>query len=358
MSTLIPSFLQPIATPTAAAGGAKAVQQALKDVRDDAKELRQSLKAAAAAPAPTAIRPVGLFDQKSWSLVSSLNQLLGSLSNLLGSWFETPAKPPKGNQPSTPTPTQPTKGVTEFKVSSFNILGSSHTAPGGLKASWDSGPARVRGVVDLLEQKDVDVVGFQEMAGDQAKTFKQLAGDTFGLYPGPTKQHLASHNSIAWRKDTWELVEARTVDMVGHKGRNQPSPVVLLKNKQTGQQAYFTNFHNAPGYHIGTQQHNRDKARAAQVELVNKLKKSGLPVIVTGDMNEKHAYFNDMKQQAGMHAANEGPKGKAPRHIFIDWIFGSEGVKFTGFQRDTVTSRRKISDHGMLVSNVRIGGKG
>ncbi|MFP5502030.1 MAG: endonuclease/exonuclease/phosphatase family protein, partial [Candidatus Sericytochromatia bacterium] len=264
----------------------------------------------------------------------------------------TPSQPPTTQSPSQP-PSQPTKGKTRFVVSSFNVLGSSHTVGG--KGGYASGVARIRQVADLIRAKGVDVVGFQEFASDQAREFKRVAGGEFGTFPGPSKRHLGSHNTIAWRKDTWKLVESYTVDMPSHKGRMQPSPVVRLKNKHTGQEVYFTNFHNASGFHINQQQHWRDQATTQQVALINKLKRSGLPVIVTGDMNEKANYHRRLTNEAGMDAANELKNGSLPRALYVDWIFGSQDVTFKGYHRERKSVLQKISDHGMLVSKVVVG---
>ena len=59
---------------------------------------------------------------------------------------------------TTPTPA-PSGPVADFTISSFNVLGSSHTR-GGARGK-QSGVARMAGAVDLLAQHDVDVVGFQ-----------------------------------------------------------------------------------------------------------------------------------------------------------------------------------------------------
>lgn len=313
----------------------------MRDARADLREARAP-QAATAQPAYAA--PATLPD-----VLAAIGDLLGRL----GAWLLPPAAPVA----PAPSPTAPTKGGARFVVSSYNILGSGHTVPGADAAEYASGPTRIRWAAELLRAKGVDVVGFQEMANDQAAAFVQAAGQDFGLFPGAGKGHLRSHNSIAWRKDTWDLVKASTVDMPSHKGRMQPSPIVRLRHKATGEEVVFTNFHNAPGYHIGAQQHNRDRARALQVDLVNRLQReTGLPVIVTGDMNEKDVYFRDMTTRAGMTAANQGPRGQAPKHMAIDWIFGSAGVRFRNYLRERGPLGRKISDHAMLLSEVRLPG--
>ena len=320
----------------------------LAEVRSHARAARRvAMLARRQAAAPSAAPAI--------SLQGVLQALQGMLATL-GSWLGFPAPlpaPPSPLPPVTPSPS-PSGKVARFTVSSYNILGSSHTVPGADAAQYASGPTRIRWAAELLAAKGVDVVGFQELNQDQAIAFKQATGNTYGIYPGKSKG-LMPHNSLAWRKDTWDLVKAYTVDMTGHRGRRQPSPVVRLRHKETGKEVYFTNFHNAPGFRPGTQQQNRDRALAEQVTLVNRLKReSGLPVIVTGDMNEKVKYFDGMTRDAGMHAANEGPGGKPPKQMGIDWIFGSAGVKFSRFLRERGPLGRKVSDHAMLVTEARI----
>jgi endonuclease/exonuclease/phosphatase family metal-dependent hydrolase len=138
-------------------------------------------------------------------------------------------------------------------------------------------------------------------------------------------------------------------------GRQQPTPLVRLRNKETGQEVYVMNVHNAPGYHKGgTQQKWRDLAVNKQVALINELKqKTGLPVIVTGDMNDKAIAFTRMTKEAGLKAAN-APNGRMPKHMSLDWIFGSKSVDFSGFKRLAKGVVGRITDHGVLVSKVHI----
>jgi endonuclease/exonuclease/phosphatase family metal-dependent hydrolase len=269
-----------------------------------------------------------------------------------------PTKPPKNDGPKNDgpkPPSTPSTGDTDFVISSFNILGSSHTAPGGINAHYASGVERTRWAADLLKKNKVDVVGFQEMNPDQAREFKKIAGKEYGLFPGDIKRHLGSHNSIAWDKSKWDLVSSEIHEFPSHMGRQQPTPLVRLRDKQTGQEVYILNVHNAPGYHKGgTQQKWRDLAVNKQVALINELKqKTGLPVIVTGDLNDKEIAFKRMTQEAGLKAAN-APNGRMPKRMSLDWIFGSKGVDFSGFTRLTKGVIGRITDHGVLVSKVRI----
>jgi endonuclease/exonuclease/phosphatase family metal-dependent hydrolase len=306
------------------------------------------------------------------SMLEALRNFLSSVGSQLGALIgpppaspspAPPTAPPPATGPVTPPAGSPDKQppgpkankATTFVISSFNILGSNHTAPGGGTTGYASGKERIREAVKLLEDRKVDVVGFQELQNDQAKEIKQIAGDTYGLYPGNSMGPRGSQNSIAWRKDKFKVVEAYTVKMPSHRGMLRETPVMRLRDKQTGEEVYIVNVHNAPGFHKGgAQQHWRDKATDLQVDLLNRLKRSGIPVVLTGDMNEKENYFRRMSREADMNAANELPNGQLPKRLGIDWIFGSQDVTFKGFQRLGDSIAKKISDHPMLVSKVKI----
>ena len=65
---------------------------------------------------------------------------------------------------------------TEFRVSTFNVLGHSHTRPGGNKKGWASAVTRTRWAFSLLNSYGVDVVGLQEFEDLQVRTFQGQAG--------------------------------------------------------------------------------------------------------------------------------------------------------------------------------------
>lgn len=262
--------------------------------------------------------------------------------------------PAPGAEPPT-APASP-KGATDVVISSFNLLGSSHTTASGKHPDMASGPARMKGAVELLKKHQVEIVGFQEMEGNQLDTFKKLAGDKYGIYPGRQEGKLGMANSLAWDKSKWDLVKADTVKIPYFNGHERPMPVVRLRNKETGQEAYFTNFHNpADTARFHQQEKHRDEATRREVALVNKLRKhTGLPVFVTGDMNEGNEYFDRMTKGAPTMHASSSPSGKAPKRPGIDWVFGSSDVKFTRHVRDRGALVQRTTDHPMIIANARI----
>ena len=75
-------------------------------------------------------------------------------------------------------------GPTVFRVSSYNILGASHSAPGGRHARFASAGARLPWALDLLNGANVSVAGFQEFQPEQISMFSAIA-PSWDIYPGP-----------------------------------------------------------------------------------------------------------------------------------------------------------------------------
>lgn len=249
----------------------------------------------------------------------------------------------------------------ELTVGSFNVLGSSHTSRGGTHARFGPGPVRARNVAALIGAHQVDVVGFQEMQGDQLNAFLDATGYRYAAYPGFSLGRLNTENSIAWRRDVWELVSARTVSIPYFRGHPRLMPVVRLRNPETGIEAWFANFHNpADTPQRGNNGRWRAVATAREVALVHELEGSGVPVFLTGDMNERAAYYCALTGSTDMHAAMGGDTtgGCNPPAIrFVDWVFGSDDVLFTGYGEDDSPLVRRTSDHPLVYGHALLQGE-
>ncbi len=261
-----------------------------------------------------------------------------------------PASLPRGASPPAPH--------ADFTVSSYNVLGSSHTDG---STEYASGTARIRSGVELLASHGTDVVGFNEMQPDQLATFLEVTDGDYGIYPGAELEPVNGRDSIAWSTSRWELVEARTFDIPYFDGRMRAMPVVLLRDKATGLGAYFVNVHNPAtnAKHPGSDPY-RIQATTIEIDLVNELRLSGLPVIVLGDMNEREYYFCRMTGEAPMKAARGGTNidgvCDADHPASVSWIFGSQGLGFSGYVEDETAREQKITDHRVLFSDVQIDG--
>ena len=249
--------------------------------------------------------------------------------------------------------------VAEFKMATFNILGSSHSRKGGASAQRASGVQRMGGVLQLLSSHAISVVGIQEFQPDQRNAFNSRAVG-WSMYPGLSLGRRAGENSVAWRDDTWEPVERSLVNIPYFNGRQRPMPYVLLRHRATGIKAWFSTFHNpADTGNFQGQQRYRSEATSRQISLFNRLEGTGFPQFVTGDMNERAEYFCRVTGATRLVAAAGGSNGggcRPPSPTQIDWIFGSPGAAFSGYTIDRSDLVRRTTDHPLITSNVSIDG--
>jgi endonuclease/exonuclease/phosphatase family metal-dependent hydrolase len=254
------------------------------------------------------------------------------------------------DEPTTP-PTNPGTATT-FTLSSLNVLGAGHTGPNGRKKGWATGAERMKTLNAEIQRRGVDVIGLQEFEAPQYRVFLSALGSRFATFPGTAWGSKAMRNSVAWRLDSWDLVSTSWIKIPYFHGILRRMPVVLLRSVETGQQAYFTSFHN-PANARGPAERWRDKATSLEAAMVNQLRAdTGLPVYVTGDMNERDEYFCKMTRNTDMVAANGGSNGRAGcrpgRPTGIDWIFGSPETTFSGYLASRTPAIRRSTDHPML----------
>ena len=159
--------------------------------------------------------------------------------------------------------------IARFNMASFNLLGSSHTGKGGHSPGLASGAQRMNGALRILAQHQISVVGFQEFQPNQRAAFRSRARG-WQMYPGLSMGRRAGENSVAWRTDTWEMVKPGLIPIPYFNGRIRPMPYVLLRNLQTGVQAYFSTFHN-PANIGGNQARYRAEATRREIRLFNQL---------------------------------------------------------------------------------------
>jgi hypothetical protein len=244
-----------------------------------------------------------------------------------------------------------------FTVSSFNVLGASHTPPGGKRAP---GTTRIRWVNRLLVRHHVDVAGFQELQTSQLRKFLSITAGTWGVYPGGWLKPQDSENSIGWRKAKFRLVQATTVNIPYFNGHPRAMPVVLLRERSSGMMTYFTNYHNAAET---SQYHNQGKWRVAasriEAALQRALARRGIPRILTGDMNERADYFCRVTALAPLKAARPTSRWRhgvceADKPRAVDWILGSRRAVYTNYIEDRSPLVDKTTDHPVIVSDVSV----
>lgn len=252
-----------------------------------------------------------------------------------------------------------------FRMASFNVLGASHTGPGGNKPGYAGGTSRMGWAVQLIRGNNISVVGLQEYESSQHSTFSRITGGGWGVYPGMQIGTKGVRNSIAWNTAVWELVEAHTISIPYFHGNLVPMPYILLKHHETGRLAWFINIHN-PASTRGPAQHWRDVATQKEIALMNDLQEPqtsnqlGIPTFLTGDFNEKAEAFCRVTAGADAQAANGGTSSpcRLPSNHGIDWIFGSTpGVEFSGYVRLDGGLVNRVTDHPMIHTSVTLSGE-
>ena len=264
-----------------------------------------------------------------------------------------------GTTTGTTEPPPPSQEATTLRLSSFNVLGAGHTAPGGNKTGYATGDQRMKWAVQLIQKYSLDVIGMQEFQPIQYDTFEQLVGDQFGVYPGNQLTRAAMANSIAWRLSKWQLVEARTVRIPYFDGNMIKMPYVLLRNVETGREAWFFNTHN-PADARGPAQKWRNQGFKIERNLVRNLRSTypDVPVLVTGDKNDTYKYFCPQKRLTELQSANGATATSStctlPQPRIVDWVMGTGDVQFSGYQALRTWLVKKVTDHHLVYSDAYI----
>jgi hypothetical protein len=244
-----------------------------------------------------------------------------------------------------------------FTVSSFNVLGSSHTPRGGRRAA---GTTRILWVDRLLNRHHVDVAGFQELQSPQVRRFLAITRGRWAVYPGLRLDRLDSDNSIGWRTAKFTLLQATTIRVPYFEGHTRRMPLVLLRERSSGMMVYVANFHNpasAGGHH--NQGRWRLAASRVEIRLQNRIVHRGIPRVMTGDMNERAPYFCRVTAHAPLQAARpssyrSGGACHANRPRAVDWILGSLRLRFSHYVEDRSPLVDRTTDHPVIVTDVTV----
>ncbi|WP_193614281.1 M23 family metallopeptidase [Nocardioides lijunqiniae] len=239
------------------------------------------------------------------------------------------------------------------RVATFNALGHSHTKPGGNKPGWPQADTRTRDTLTRLNAAGLEIVGFQEFQPYQSERFLAYSRGIWSVFPKPSS---GLDNAVAWRTDRWDDVRKFTIRIPYFGGHKKPMPVVLLRSLQTGQQVWVGSFHN-PADVDGNNARHRRTATQLQAALATRLHATGLPVIWTGDMNDREDYYCPTVQQSPLRSASGGsvrPCRTAPKPG-VDWVMGA-GVAFNSYHEDWSVKHNRISDHPLVTATAVLAG--
>ena len=240
-------------------------------------------------------------------------------------------------------------GTTGFNVASFNILGASHTTRSSRFATYR--PRLDRAVV-LMNRNKLDVVGTQEFQETTQFDYFVAKGytKTWGAYYwNPAGKARDTENAIIWRKSKMEFVSGTTFDIPYFSGNIRHVPAVLLREKSSGRTAYFLNVHN-PANVRGNAAGWRAKAIKIERAKIIELRKTGRPVFITGDFNDRQNAFCPLTANKLTISPNSVPSNSClyPKQSSIDWIFAAGQARFSFYLRDTYAQRANISDHPIV----------
>jgi endonuclease/exonuclease/phosphatase family metal-dependent hydrolase len=231
-----------------------------------------------------------------------------------------------------------------FRIATFNVLGSQHSTPKGDHPRYPSASWRTPQAAALIARHGIDVVGTQELQEDQLNGLQRATG--FAAYPGYAFGRRETDNSILYDPAKFEFVDGSSFTITFENSR-RPQTILKLRERATGREMYFVNMHASAG-HDRRDTGTRIAGHLTAAAVVNDLQDSGLPIFVTGDMNDRGEFFCRFLPRTGMVAAIGGSTSGGchpPRGMAVDWITGSGGVSFSSYDEDRSATNRKVSDH-------------
>lgn len=233
--------------------------------------------------------------------------------------------------------------VSSFRVGTLNILGSNHARGGTSRAAREA---------DLIRSRGIDLIGLQEVQRDQRGVFvSRLPGMT--VWPQDAHGRQGYRLQIAYSNARFERVDG---GYVTHNwiGMQVPIPWIELRDRESGARFFLVNAHNAPN----DMQASRDVSIGIEAALVNRLKATGKPVLMVGDMNEKQSFFCKMAARTQIVSANGGSWSGGCRppggDVRIDWIVGAGDLTFSGYAQDGTTRATGMSDHYLIYADVDV----
>lgn len=239
------------------------------------------------------------------------------------------------------------KDVT-FRVATFNVLASQHTERGGQHASWPSASTRTPQTVGYIRSHDVDVVGLQEVKSGQLNGI--TAGTGFRAWPGGSDPD----NSIIWDPAVFDFVSGDAFHIT-FMNSVRPQTILRLRHRATKLEFYFLNMHASAGG--GRYAGSRAAGHNAAAQTVNRLKSEGIPIFLTGDMNDREAFFCRVLPPTGMVAAVGGSTSggcRPPGGMPVDWVVATPQVDFSSFVNDKSPVARRVSDHHFVAATATI----
>jgi hypothetical protein len=161
----------------------------------------------------------------------------------------------------------------------------------------------------------------------------------------------------------FDLVEARTVTIPYFRGHPRQMPYIKLRSVANGKVLWVLNVHNpADTPQFGNNARWRRAAIQREIELIRGLRQAepDVPVVMTGDMNDRAEFFCPMVGTGLLRASNGGSAGggscSPPPATQIDWVLGTPELTWSGYVVDRSALVRWTTDHPMVRAVLTIAG--
>ncbi len=244
-------------------------------------------------------------------------------------------------------------------ITSFNVLGSNHTQPGGGALNYAPGRIRTEWTANLLQSTSADIVAFQELKSDQYTQLQKTLAPTYAFYPATVNTGKVVWQSVMWDTSQWDFVSAVDVS-VPVIGTTRPNPMVRLRSKLTGRNVWVFNVHNS-SKNTPARQRERNAAVKIEIAKIRAQRAKRIPVIFLGDMNERETVFCKVVRQTDLRAVTGGRASKKrcvpPPKMHLDWIFVSPEFKVSSAAFERTPRVARITDHSVLTSTTSIPGR-
>ena len=89
--------------------------------------------------------------------------------------------------------------------------------------------------------------------------------------------------------------------------------------------------------------------------MLSDLKATGLPILLTGDMNDREVFYDRVVCRAGLVSASGGSgcSSRPPQMWAVDWVVGTPGISFDSYVSDNTPA--KMSDHYVVYATAHVG---
>ena len=239
--------------------------------------------------------------------------------------------------------------IAPVTLGTFNLLGAGHTSGSDKRPGFDGWQARLPQAIGSLETAGVTIAGLQEVHGPQATALADRYAQKWGMYPASGR----TQNKVIWDRNSWEMTDARLVEIPYFKGNDVGMPLVELTSTSTGQSIWVWSIHNPANTHGDARKH-RIEALRRQLDTMTDLKASGEPVVILGDFNDgtdgqNASHCALTPELSNAFGGSADPCKKPKKAAAIDHIYGAN-LTWASARVDNSPKSEKISDHPLVIA--------